>query len=1544
MGIKKGALTLHSITNLTLADIAHICRRLAEKNDIPVPRVVADCSNLVYIFKDSYTPVVASLANFFHKFTVAGIVVAPVCDGHIRPTAKQATNIRIADQEKSRISALQLRSRMREIKASLSDNCDESSKAMLEKQLSDAEKKLKKNESMAKAVVPPNFSEALENELCSRKAHSIDGESAGGCVEEVIVAEFQADSYMTGQIVNRNAVMAITRDTDIPIIGGDCCMAINEFTKNKYRVVGTSESTLRYAMSLLPKKSSARFKPASHAIFDGITSPRLRALMMVILGCDVYLSGMNNVSVNTLAKMIDKEKRAMAEHYSEEALFASLHRQLLETNGLTSDAVNIYVCAIIYEPTNTSPIYDGSTAASGRSYLFEPPLLLPKYLEQFSIDDNFTASCIVEGPHTSTCKGVGERTHIFFTHEGHTTCTHCNERTCMHCCKVAVDKKSYCLHCYATNSAVPLSGCAGSKTIADMRRELKDDFNFDHVDTLTSDEVEEAYDKMEFVRVYKGREDNVPFPIYASNAIDECRHWSKIVDIELQYGGAFLADPAIQSQHIPGILHLFGSMVTYDREHQTGWMKQINDSMPAMLLRFAAQSRLGCGYRLLARCARHTFDSKMPPPDREIATLIFHDGEVGIHLSSKVPASMKNEVYQSEIVVTPTKILCCRCTCPCGSQTVERVVCVHNLPLLLNMSVFIGECLGEHLLMELAACWNSADWDKNQWSDHDLRTMKNNVLALMVANDPALDTHSIGTESIDNLLAKYKVGTDGEKKWAKRTHRPPKPSDLCPIYDIHFKSTMKLTQIGLKHEPVTNGKRKRGRASVPEQLVFEPNYVRVAMLLKSAAQNNESGEKCAGLQLLKYRSNKAIQSNKTDLTIIGTQAETDWRELKQLTRARRQNVNVASTHNVTMSRRPKQQSTQSSKRRQVTPSPSDGDVSVAKTPAPSTMKGEKKRSPISAHRPRILFRPGQQLPKKLPRRRASIICAKCGRNNASCNVSEDNKISFHAAPSIPVERKSKNTTRASFLKREGKILHRKYVLDRMGCSKMCKVKKYCCEMHNFEWLEKTIEVEWKGKTLKTTYRMLVPEAIGKKSSVADTITVSKGVARDRALARVLSTDVNDHVINHSESLTIEDCDEIISDLQSQKPTTIKEKLRIAEEVNTARAAQVERLRSDLAQTNTVVQQMAEAACVGNQVPLNSSLQESIGLGMKRGNADTMKVRGKNFFHFSMLKLGKKDRKHYLADDAPLVNLNISAKEIKRRTSFNNIDSLLAFIFVVGNGDVLKIKERVSSLTWFEEWFLYLEYQNMRSVTRYDDVMATWLIDRESVVAIITHKGELEDCALRSWPRFASHEEDTALRCKEKWSQYNNLRPIMWDMTNVPAYQFTDSDLQRLTYSEYYSQCCFKGGVFTQLMGWQGVGDLWTGRITDTDYTKREGFLQAQRIFQENDKVIIDGEEKILPWLNIFDKGFRVNAAAWAEGEQLVLQPDFAKSDRRFSRLQTLASASVASDRGANERTVNVSKRAGHISRGFLPNMCPIRFNKAWKTAAFRANFMYRPVL
>ena len=105
-----------------------------------------------------------------------------------------------------------------------------------------------------------------------------------------------------------------------------------------------------------------------------------------------------------------------------------------------------------------------------------------------------------------------------------------------------------------------------------------------------------------------------------------------------------------------------------------------------------------------------------------------------------------------------------------------------------------------------------------------------------------------------------------------------------------------------------------------------------------------------------------------------------------------------------------------------------------------------------------------------------------------------------------------------------------------------------------------------------------------------------------------------------------------------------------------------------------------------------------------------------------------------------------------------------------------------------------------------------------------------------------------------------------------------------------------------------------------------------------------GKLSVLPFTNIYDKGYRPKIVAWKCGKQKVLQPEWAESDKRFRRDQTLLSASVATDRGGNERAVNVCKRAWFVSRGFLPNMSPKQLNDAWTTWSFQANFMFNPVL
>jgi hypothetical protein len=77
--------------------------------------------------------------------------------------------------------------------------------------------------------------------------------------------------------------------------------------------------------------------------------------------------------------------------------------------------------------------------------------------------------------------------------------------------------------------------------------------------------------------------------------------------------------------------------------------------------------------------------------------------------------------------------------------------------------------------------------------------------------------------------------------------------------------------------------------------------------------------------------------------------------------------------------------------------------------------------------------------------------------------------------------------------------------------------------------------------------------------------------------------------------------------------------------------------------------------------------------------------------------------------------------------------------------------------------------------------------------------------------------------------------------------------------------------------------------------------------------LVDNE--ILPFTNILDKGYRVNLPAWRAGRQEVIQPIFAKSDRKYSGVDTIHTVDVATTRSGNKRSVNLCKQAGYIQWG-----------------------------
>ena len=301
------------------------------------------------------------------------------------------------------------------------------------------------------------------------------------------------------------------------------------------------------------------------------------------------------------------------------------------------------------------------------------------------------------------------------------------------------------------------------------------------------------------------------------------------------------------------------------------------------------------------------------------------------------------------------------------------------------------------------------------------------------------------------------------------------------------------------------------------------------------------------------------------------------------------------------------------------------------------------------------------------------------------------------------------------------------------------------------------------------------------------------------------------------------------------------------------------------------------------------------------------------------------------DLKPKVTLeSIDESVVRQCTGFESKFALVAFILVVCNGSINSALQTSTELTWFEEWFVYFQWIWCRENTTEESLANKFGVCRKTLGKVLESKWQIILAARNRWPTFASFEEDIALRDKHWNAKHAGKRLNMWDNTNVKAPDPQDAETNRHWFSHYYDGCCAKGAVFLQPCGWGGTWDLWAGCISDSDYQVRADMLKEQEEFVKQDPVHSD-----IPFTNVLDKGYRIVITAWRAGRQRTIQPDFTRSDRRFSSREVVRSASVATDRSGNERHVNVCKRAGRISRGLQHHQQPRIIADAWLAGASR---------
>ena len=494
---------------------------------------------------------------------------------------------------------------------------------------------------------------------------------------------------------------------------------------------------------------------------------------------------------------------------------------------------------------------------------------------------------------------------------------------------------------------------------------------------------------------------------------------------------------------------------------------------------------------------------------------------------------------------------------------------------------------------------------------------------------------------------------------------------------------------------------------------------------------------CSKIQLLSMLSNDKLRSYDNPTKMLKSQS--DWNQLvasaekrsfccdtiNNNRKPRTRRVEEAASTTVTLNNTPCKRQCQSI-----------GNVITPVTTAKScsTKKSRTKKEPLTRKKESLMRKKKEnKYEKKATRKKepstkkkkdvkkydkkAKRYCCRIG-----CDVNDANTPTthFHRIPSEP-KPLSENATKQRYIEWEGTKLLRAETLDR------CHFKRnvegghyYVCEEHEFEFVTKTKQLKWKGESFCYTYKLYVPKGEGSRSTMCLKTADSRGLGEARQHL-VEMEKVNEHIARAQPGERIIPSQKKIAELAAYAaalaehnanpsscwtpcPIKAQQLVEFAVDLSTYAAQQA----AEAAQARKVIQQMAAVQCSSEKesiVPITPSLARAVGVDVETRQSPPVHTPNKRFFNCSVQRASKNPPKEYAAHKPPTVTLGISDDEVKRRTGFRTKGAMLGYIFLICNGDIAVIQERHSSLTWFEEWFLSLEWTWGRTLTRWVDVAA-----------------------------------------------------------------------------------------------------------------------------------------------------------------------------------------------------------------------------------------------
>jgi hypothetical protein len=428
----------------------------------------------------------------------------------------------------------------------------------------------------------------------------------------------------------------------------------------------------------------------------------------------------------------------------------------------------------MFEPTNVTSFVEVSPEENTYIDYENQPRVLHPYLNAFArnnVDLLDHTRSIETCTDVGVCVGPGNNRHFFMLKEGSNVCDNCSKLICP-TCTFEQEVQTYCVHCFAGEHLVSIEDVDADKSTDVMVDELTNrGYSITNSDSV--DEIMDLYDVVITKNNGIFNESIVTTVTMPKHNTNFLKTLVPLTTLFLSNGGTFIHDPKLHLNSVVEVLEILVELVNIKKIEEGVTKTDIIRTysvVPTLIIELAQNSRVDKGgYRLLKRCVRHALDSAAIDVRHAVIDVC---GVTALAITHRVKASMKNDTYNVRVCFNTKEIIACQCDCKCGSNDDERVVCVHILPCIYQVSLLIFEGLGEHLLIELAAYVGRLnESDVTADTNLALQRIVTSLLFAVTRSIPVVTTEETGFVPLKIMLNNFSVGTD------KRKTMPAPPTD-----------------------------------------------------------------------------------------------------------------------------------------------------------------------------------------------------------------------------------------------------------------------------------------------------------------------------------------------------------------------------------------------------------------------------------------------------------------------------------------------------------------------------------------------------------------------------------------------------------------------------------------------------------------------------------------------------------------------------------------------------------------------------------------------